>query len=88
MKNQWGRIADAALREPVSITKHGRVSHVVMSKEEYQSLKKAAFVAKVKVKLEEGIKEADNGEFSDLTIPEIAAKARREFEQKQRNGEV
>ena len=84
MKNQWGQISDAALREPVSITKHGRVSHVVMSNqeyEEYQRLKKAAFLADVHTKLEEGIKAANNGEFTTMTVSEIAAEAEKEMDE-------
>ena len=84
MKNQWGQIADEALREPVSITKHGRVSHVVMSNheyEEYQKLKRAAFLADVNAKLEEGIKAADNGEFTTMTVSEIAAEAEKEMDE-------
>ncbi len=83
MKNQWGQIADAALREPVTITKHGRASHVVMSNHEYQALKRAAFVAEVKAKLEEGIKAAENGEFSTLTLDEMKVEARKRLEAKQ-----
>lgn len=89
MKNQWGQIADAALREPVTITKHGRASHVVMSNHEYQALKKAVFVAEVKAKLVKGIEAADNGEFSTLSLDEMKMEARRRLEAKQgENGGV
>ena len=35
----YGRISEAALREPVSITSHGRERLVLLSAEEYQRLK-------------------------------------------------
>ncbi len=41
----YGRIAEAALREPVSITHHGRERLVLMSTSEYQRLKRNDRVA-------------------------------------------
>jgi antitoxin Phd len=37
-KNGFGRMLDAAQREPVTIEKHGRAVAVVLSLEEYQRL--------------------------------------------------
>ena len=88
IKDEWGIIHDTARKEPVSITKRGRPSIVMISNDEYESLRRAAFVAEVKAKLEEGKEAIENGDFSELTIPEIAAKARKEFEQGQGNGKI
>ena len=35
LKNHTGRIVDAAIREPVSLTKHGTEALVIMSREEF-----------------------------------------------------
>ena len=80
IKHNWGKISDAALIEPVTLTKHGRASHVVMSNEEYLSLKKAAFVAEVKAKLEEGKRDIENGDFSTMTAEDIKAEGRKRLE--------
>jgi prevent-host-death family protein len=39
VKNQWGAILDAALKDPIAISKHGRTVAVLLSKEEYDNLK-------------------------------------------------
>ena len=39
LQRQFGRYRDLALREPVSITHHGRESLVVLSADEYRRLK-------------------------------------------------
>lgn len=39
LQKQFGRYRDLALREPVSVTHHGRESLVVLSAEEYKRLK-------------------------------------------------
>lgn len=41
-KQKFGEVMDAALRGPVSITKHGRPSVVITSNEEYRELQKLA----------------------------------------------
>ncbi|MDP2765378.1 MAG: type II toxin-antitoxin system prevent-host-death family antitoxin [Brevundimonas sp.] len=41
----YGRISDAAVREPVSITSHGRERLVLLSAEEYRRLKQNDRVA-------------------------------------------
>jgi PHD/YefM family antitoxin component YafN of YafNO toxin-antitoxin module len=42
---QYGRITEQALREPVSITSHGRERLVLLSADEYRRLKKNDRVA-------------------------------------------
>ena len=64
-RQNWSIMLDEALVDPVKLTKRGRVSHVVMSSHEYeayQKLKREAFIADVKGKLEEGISSLDRGE--------------------------
>lgn len=39
LQKQFGRYRDTALREPVSVTHHGRESLVILSAEEYRRLK-------------------------------------------------
>ncbi|MEX0409787.1 type II toxin-antitoxin system Phd/YefM family antitoxin [Aquibium sp. LZ166] len=39
LQKQFGRYRDMALKEPVSVTHHGRESLVVMSADEYKRLK-------------------------------------------------
>ena len=42
-KNRFGQLIDAAQRQPVTVTKQGRPSVVVMSMEDYQRRKKYAW---------------------------------------------
>lgn len=39
LQKQFGRYRDIALREPVSVTHHGRESLVILSADEYKRLK-------------------------------------------------
>jgi len=39
LQRQFGRYRDLALKEPVSVTHHGRESLVMLSAEEYRRLK-------------------------------------------------
>lgn len=42
LKNRSGKIVDAAIREPVSLTKHGEPALVLMSREEFDRWRQAA----------------------------------------------
>jgi antitoxin Phd len=42
-KNQFGQLLDWAQREPVRVTKHGRSAGVLLSEEQYQRLRGAAW---------------------------------------------
>ncbi len=42
-KNQFGQLLDWAQSEPVRVTKHGRAAGVLMSEEQYQRLRGAAW---------------------------------------------
>ena len=70
-KNKFGEVIDAALQQPVSITKHNRRSVVVMSDAQYQSLALANH-AELKTAVTAGFDQLDRGEFSPHTADEIA----------------
>lgn len=53
-KNRFGQLMDAAQRQPVTVTKQGRPSVVVMSVEDYQRRKKYAWKNLLKVMQETG----------------------------------
>ncbi len=50
-KNQFGRLMDAAQREPVTIEKHGRAVAVMMSVEEYKQIKLGRLQSEVRAGL-------------------------------------
>lgn len=53
-KNRFGQLIDAAQRQPVTVTKQGRPSVVVMSMEDYQRRKKYAWKNLLNVMQETG----------------------------------
>lgn len=79
-KDKWGAISDAALQEPVSITRHGRPSLVLTSAQDYEELQKLRF-EKLKADVEVGIAAAQSGEFSEKSIEDIKLEARRRSQQ-------
>jgi len=52
-KNRFGRLMDAAQREPVAIEKHGRPVAVMMSVEEYKMIKLGRLRTEVSLGLEQ-----------------------------------
>lgn len=60
-KNRFGQLMDAAQRQPVTVTKQGRPSVVVMSVEDYQRRKKYAWENLLKVMQETGNDAARQG---------------------------
>ena len=76
IKDKWGSISEAALREPITITKRGRPSLVVMSVQDYEGLKQD-HLETLRLEVRKGIEEAKRGEFSNLSISEIKREARR-----------
>ena len=70
-KQNGGKIIDEALQHPVSITRHGRPSVVIVSHTQYE-----AFIKIQGQRLEEevrkGFSQIDRGEFSDLSADQIA----------------
>lgn len=81
-KNKWGTIADTALLEPVAITSYGKPSLVVTSVKDYQEYQRLK-LEKLQADVREGIEAAENGDFSDMSIDDIKAKARKRFEAEQ-----
>lgn len=79
IKDKWGAISEVALQEPITITKRGRPSLVMMSNRDFESLRKSYFSG-LNARLEEGIRAADNGEFTSLTVKEIRDEAAKLFE--------
>ena len=77
-KQQLGQVLDSARTEPVAITKHGRPTFVVTSKEDYDSLMELKF-EHLKREVQLGFDQLDRGEFSTMTMEEIAAEVMAEF---------
>jgi len=70
-KQRFGKVMDEALQHPVSITKHGRPSVVMISNKEYEEyLKSKAETLKEEVR--KGFAQIENGEFSEFTADEVA----------------
>jgi len=59
-KNHFGRLMDAAQREPVTIEKHGRPVAVLMSVEEYKTIK----INRLRMEVQAGLDQLDSGEAS------------------------
>ena len=70
-KQNFERLIDKALQEPVSITKHGRPSVIVTSDAEYQELL-AIKHGRLKEEVLIGFSQLDEGEISERTNDEIA----------------
>ena len=69
-KDKWGLIADTALREPVTITKHGRATLVVTSIQDYQALQRLKY-AQLKSDLQEGLADIKQKRFSTKSVDEL-----------------
>jgi prevent-host-death family protein len=66
-KDKWGLIADTALREPVTITKHGRPTLVVTSIQDYQTLQRLKY-GQLKSDIEAGLADIQQKRFSTKTV--------------------
>lgn len=76
-KIQFGEVISKAMREPVSITKNGRPTVVVMSYEDFNAIEELK-LQNLKLILAKSIAQAENGQlhdmddvFSDLTPDEL-----------------
>lgn len=76
-KNRFGVLMDTVQREAVAISKKGRTTAVVMPLHEYEEYKELK-LEKLRQHIAEGIAQAERGEFSNLTMNEISAKAKQE----------
>ncbi len=74
-KDKWGAITDAALQEPVTITKHGRPTLVITSAREYEELQQIKYAA-LKAEVAKGFAQLDRGEYGTMGVEEIKAEAR------------
>ena len=68
----FGELMDTAQREPISIEKHGRPVAVLMSAIEYEQMKSEL----LKARINKGIEQLNNGEYSDLSVKQILQKAK------------
>lgn len=78
-KQQLGHVLDTARTAPVSITKHGRPSFVITSRQDYESLLKLKF-DRLKQEVGKGFDQLDAKEFSKRTFAEIAEAAAQQNE--------
>jgi prevent-host-death family protein len=74
-KDKWGMISDTALREPVTITRHGRPSLVVTSIQDYQDLQRSKY-RQLKADIQEGLDDLEQGRVSTKTIDDIIAEGK------------
>ncbi|MCL5097993.1 MAG: hypothetical protein M1608_10795 [Candidatus Omnitrophica bacterium] len=76
--DQWGLITDTALREPVSITRHGRPALIVTSVQDYQALQLLKY-NQLKADIKEGLNDLEKRRFSSKSVNDLIAegKARR-----------
>jgi prevent-host-death family protein len=69
-KDKWGLIADTALREPVTITKHGRATLIVTSVQDYQALQRLKY-ARLKSGIQEGLTDIGQGRVSRKSVDDL-----------------
>jgi prevent-host-death family protein len=74
-KDKWGMISDTALREPVTITLHGRPSLIVTSIQDYQNLQRSKY-RQLKADIQEGLDDLEQGRVSTKTIDDIIAEGK------------
>ena len=71
-KNRFGQLLDSAQRAPVSITKNGRVVTVMLSVEQYQRLRGAAWDRLARA-MDEVATEATSKGMTDKTLEALLA---------------
>ena len=74
-KDKWGLISDTALREPVTITRHGRPTLVVTSVQDYQDLQRSKY-HQLKADIQEGLDDLEQDRVSTKTIDDIIAEGK------------
>lgn len=74
VKNKIGHFMDAAIRNPVLITKNGRPSVVALSVEDYQHLEMIILRNKLAI----GEAQAERGEFVEYSLTDIMEELRSE----------
>jgi prevent-host-death family protein len=74
-KDNWGLISDTALREPVTITRHGRPSLVVTSVQDYQALQRLKY-SRLKADIQEGLADLEHGRVSTKSADDLIAEGK------------
>jgi prevent-host-death family protein len=74
-KDKWGLITDTALREPVTITRHGRPALVVTSVQDYRDLQRLKY-NQLKADIQEGMDDLEQGRFSSKSVDELIAEGK------------
>ena len=74
-KDKWGLITDTALREPVTITRHGRPSLIVTSVQDYQALQRLKY-NQLKADIQEGLDDLEQGRFSSKSVDDLIAEGK------------
>ena len=69
-KDKWGLITDTALREPVTITRHGRPSLIVTSVQDYQALQRLKY-NQLKADIREGLDDLEQGRVSTKSVDDL-----------------
>lgn len=75
-KDKWGLISDTALREPVTITRHGRPSLIVTSVQDYQSLQRLKY-GQLKADIQEGLDDLEHGRVSTKSVDDVIAEGKK-----------
>ncbi len=74
-KDKWGLISDTALREPVTITRHGRPSLIVTSIQDYQALQRLKY-RQLKADIQEGLDDLEQGRVSTKSVDDLIAEGK------------
>lgn len=74
-KDKWGLISDTALREPVTITRHGCPSLIVTSMQDYQALQRLKY-RQLKADIQEGLNDLEDGRVSTKSIDDLIAEGK------------
>jgi prevent-host-death family protein len=75
-KDKWGLITDTALREPVTITRHGRPSLIVTSVQDYRALQRLKY-AQLKDDIREGLDDLKRGRLSTKSVDDLIAEGKK-----------
>ena len=75
-KDQWGLLTETALREPVTITRHGRPALIVTSVQDYQALQRLKY-HQLRADIQEGMDDLNKGRLSTKSIDDLIAKGKK-----------
>lgn len=69
-KDNWGEITDTALREPVTITRHGRPVLIVTSVQDYQALQRLKY-NQLRTDIQVGLDDLEKGRLSMKSVDDL-----------------